>query len=111
MSGNNKRVGTTPLQQQWPIVGLQQRPRGTAGDSLNMSPGRRIVFRGRRDGSIIIVMRFVITRIHRSVPPQVQTQKNFPPATEEDTTCACGAVPEDTEHVLLHCPLTHDQRL
>jgi len=38
-------------------------------------------------------------------------RKNLPPATEEDVACACGAVPEDTEHVLLHCPLTHDQRL
>ncbi len=37
--------------------------------------------------------------------------KNLPPATEEEIACACGAVPEDTEHVLLHCPLTHDQRL
>lgn len=37
--------------------------------------------------------------------------KNLPPATEEEVACACGAVPEDTEHVLLHCPLTHDQRL
>ncbi len=38
-------------------------------------------------------------------------QTNLPPATEEEVACACGAVPEDTEHVLLHCPLTHDQRL
>jgi hypothetical protein len=38
-------------------------------------------------------------------------RKNLPPSTEEDVACACGAVPEDTEHVLLHCPLTHDQRL
>ena len=38
-------------------------------------------------------------------------RKNLPPATEEEVACACGAVPEDTEHVLLHCPLTHDQRL
>jgi hypothetical protein len=37
--------------------------------------------------------------------------KNLPPATEEEVACACGAVPEDTEHVLLHCPLTHDQRV
>ena len=37
-------------------------------------------------------------------------QKNRPPATEEEVACACGAVPEDTEHVLLHCPLTHEQR-
>ncbi|KAN0103964.1 hypothetical protein V8E52_011460 [Russula decolorans] len=37
--------------------------------------------------------------------------KNLPPATEEEVACACGAVPEDTEHVLLHCPLTHEQRL
>src|SRR6266446_1000561 len=37
--------------------------------------------------------------------------KNRPPATEEEIACACGAVPEDTEHVLLLCPLTHDQRL
>jgi len=36
-------------------------------------------------------------------------RKNLPPATEEEVACACGAVPEDTEHVLLHCPLTHDQ--
>jgi hypothetical protein len=38
-------------------------------------------------------------------------RKNLPPATEEEVACACGAVPEDTEHVLLHCPLTHEQRL
>jgi hypothetical protein len=38
-------------------------------------------------------------------------RKNLPPATEDEVACACGAVPEDTEHVLLHCPLTHDQRL
>ena len=38
-------------------------------------------------------------------------RKNLPPATEEEVACACGAVPEDTEHVLLHCPLTHNQRL
>jgi hypothetical protein len=38
-------------------------------------------------------------------------RKSLPPATEEEVACACGAVPEDTEHVLLHCPLTHDQRL
>src|SRR6267154_407841 len=38
-------------------------------------------------------------------------RKNLPPATEEEVACACGAVPEDTEHILLHCPLTHDQRL
>jgi hypothetical protein len=37
--------------------------------------------------------------------------KNLPPATEEEVACACGAVPENTEHALLHCPLTHDQRL
>jgi hypothetical protein len=37
--------------------------------------------------------------------------KNLPPATEDDFACICGAVPEDTEHVHLHCPLTHDQRL
>ena len=37
-------------------------------------------------------------------------RKNLPPTTEE-VTCACRAVPEDTEHVLLHCPLTHDQHL
>ena len=35
---------------------------------------------------------------------------NLPPATEEEVACACGAVPEDTEHVLLHCPLTHHHR-
>jgi hypothetical protein len=37
--------------------------------------------------------------------------KNIPAAAaeEEDVACACGAVPEDTEHVLFHCPLTHDQ--
>lgn len=106
MSSNNKSVGTMPLQQPWPIVGLQQRPRGTAGGSLNVSG---LYFAG--DAMGVSLMRLVIKRIHRSVPPQVQTQKNFPPATEEDTACACGAVPEDTEHVLLHCPLTHDQRL
>jgi len=38
-------------------------------------------------------------------------RKNLPPATEGEVACACGAVPEDTEHVLLHCPLTHEQRL
>ena len=38
-------------------------------------------------------------------------RKNLPPATEEEVACACGAVPEDTEHVLLHCPLTHNQRI
>ena len=38
-------------------------------------------------------------------------RKNLPPATEEEVACACGAVLEDTEHVLLHCPLTHEQRL
>jgi hypothetical protein len=38
-------------------------------------------------------------------------RKNLPPATEEEVACACGAVPEDTEHVLLHCPRTHDQRI
>jgi hypothetical protein len=38
-------------------------------------------------------------------------RKNLPPAMEEEVACACGAVPEDTEHVLLHCPLTHNQRL
>jgi len=37
--------------------------------------------------------------------------KNLPLATEEEIACVCGAVPEDTEHVLLHCPLTHEQRL
>jgi hypothetical protein len=37
--------------------------------------------------------------------------KNLPPATEDEVACACGAVPEDTEHILLHCPLTHNQRL
>jgi len=35
---------------------------------------------------------------------------NLPPATENEAACACGAVPEDTEHVLLHCPLTHHHR-
>jgi hypothetical protein len=35
---------------------------------------------------------------------------NLPLATEEEVACACDAVPEDTEHVLLHCPLTHHQR-
>ncbi|KAN0118903.1 hypothetical protein V8E52_004675 [Russula decolorans] len=35
---------------------------------------------------------------------------NLPPATEEEIACACGAVPEDTEHVLLHCPLTRHHR-
>ncbi|KAN0105484.1 hypothetical protein V8E52_011010 [Russula decolorans] len=38
-------------------------------------------------------------------------RKSLPPATEDEVACACGAVPEDTEHVLLHCPLTHNQRL
>jgi hypothetical protein len=38
-------------------------------------------------------------------------RRNLPPATEEEVACVCGAVPEDTEHVLLHCPITHDQRL
>jgi hypothetical protein len=38
-------------------------------------------------------------------------RKNLPPATEEEVAWACGAVPEDTEHVLLHCLLTHDQHL
>ena len=37
--------------------------------------------------------------------------RNLPPVTEEEVACTCGAVPEDTEHVLLYCPLTHDQRL
>jgi hypothetical protein len=37
-------------------------------------------------------------------------RSNLPPATEEEVACACGAVPEDTEHVLLHCPLTHHHR-
>ncbi|KAH9980509.1 hypothetical protein BJV74DRAFT_104398 [Russula compacta] len=32
------------------------------------------------------------------------------PATEEEVSCECGALPEDTEHVLLHCPLTHRHR-
>ena len=38
-------------------------------------------------------------------------RKNLPPATEEEVACACGVVPKDMEHVLLHCPLTHDQQL
>src|SRR6266852_8917485 len=35
-------------------------------------------------------------------------RKNLPQAAEEDVACTCGAIPEDTEHVLLHCPLTHE---
>ena len=35
---------------------------------------------------------------------------NLPPATEREVACVCSAVPEDTEHVLLHCPLTHHRR-
>jgi hypothetical protein len=35
---------------------------------------------------------------------------NLPPAMEEEVACACGAVPKDTEHVLLHCLLTHHHR-
>ena len=37
--------------------------------------------------------------------------KNLPPAMKDEVACACGAVPEDTEHVLLYCLLTHNQRL
>ncbi|KAI0271946.1 hypothetical protein BGY98DRAFT_76267 [Russula aff. rugulosa BPL654] len=35
---------------------------------------------------------------------------NLPPAMEQEVACVCGAVPEDTEHVLLQCPLTHHHR-
>ncbi len=44
------------------------------------------------------------------IPARIK-HKNLPPATEEEITCARGAVPEDTVHVLRHCPLTHDQCL
>ena len=37
------------------------------------------------------------------------SRRSLPPATEDEVACACGAVPQDTEHVLLHCPLTHVQ--
>ena len=37
-------------------------------------------------------------------------RNNLPPAGEEEVACACGTLPEDTEHVLLHCPITHEQR-
>lgn len=29
---------------------------------------------------------------------------------QEEVACECGATPEDTEHVLLDCPLTHQHR-
>ncbi|KAH9957051.1 hypothetical protein BJV74DRAFT_873786 [Russula compacta] len=32
------------------------------------------------------------------------------PTTEEEVACECGVLLEDTEHVLLHCPLTHRHR-
>jgi len=37
--------------------------------------------------------------------------KNCLLATEEEITCACRAVPKDMKHVLLFCPLTHEQCL
>ncbi|KAH9954747.1 hypothetical protein BJV74DRAFT_874569 [Russula compacta] len=32
-----------------------------------------------------------------------------PSPEQVEVACECGAVPEDPEHILLHCPLTQEQ--
>jgi hypothetical protein len=50
-------------------------------------------------------------RLHERMPPQIQAPRPPPGNRGGGRMCVrCGAVPEDTEHVLLHCPLTHHQR-
>ena len=55
----------------------------------------------------VLITRHAFTGAYRL---KIQTQE-APTGNRRRITCACGAVPEDTEHVLLYCPLTHVQRL
>jgi len=55
-------------------------------------------------------------RIHRGVPPQVQTQEPAPTRNRGGSHLCLWGCPQDTEAASsctpldLHCPFTHDQR-
>jgi hypothetical protein len=106
-----------------PLTSIRQRPCHSARwQSSHDIPDR--LHRAPEKWTYFLTLRSMHSSIYRSTLTRLITghaftgayrikfrHKNLPPATEEEVACACGAVPEDTEHVLLHCPLTHEQRL
>ena len=111
---------TTLLREPTPVAGIQQRPHHATGwkgphdllDSLNRSPDQGLRYSHRVPREVQSTLTCLITGHAFTAGYRLKfKQKNLPPSSEEDVACACGAAPEDTEHVLLHCPLTHDQCL